>query len=183
MTLIDRWMRGNATARVGQCAADRLRQLLTSFFLALYGSAGVRFTGGHANEVCEVLVNELGFKGLVGGKVLYTDSTHLKANANKNKFDEVRVEVKPVEYLAQLDQAVEQDRAAHGKRELKAKPETAPATKEIKVSLTDKDSGYMVRDGKPKGFFYPTTARWTAGTRSSPTRTSRRPTCTTQCRT
>jgi len=29
-----------------------------------------------------------------------------------------------------------------------------PATKEIKVSRTDPDSGYMVRDGKPKGFFY-----------------------------
>lgn len=26
--------------------------------------------------------------------------------------------------------------------------------KEIKVSTTDPDSGYMVRDGKPEGFFY-----------------------------
>jgi transposase len=92
-------------------------------------------------------------KGLVTGKTLYSDSTHLKASANKNKFDVVRVEVKPVEYLAQLEAAVDEDRVAHGKRELKASaPE--PATKEIKVSRTDKDSGYMVRDGKPKGFFY-----------------------------
>lgn len=92
-------------------------------------------------------------KGLVTGEVLYTDSTHLKATANKNKFDVQRVEVKPVEYLAQLEQAVEEDRAAHGKRALKASA-AEPATKEIKVSRTDKDSGYMVRDGKPKGFFY-----------------------------
>ena len=27
-------------------------------------------------------------KGLVGGKILYSDSTHLKANADKNKFVE-----------------------------------------------------------------------------------------------
>ncbi|OWA35552.1 hypothetical protein B9G55_13030 [Saccharibacillus sp. O16] len=27
-------------------------------------------------------------------------------------------------------------------------------TKEVKVSTTDPDSGYMVRDGKPEGFFY-----------------------------
>lgn len=27
-------------------------------------------------------------------------------------------------------------------------------TKEIKVSTTDPDSGYMIRDGKPEGFFY-----------------------------
>ncbi|MBO3287595.1 IS5/IS1182 family transposase, partial [Paenibacillus polymyxa] len=26
--------------------------------------------------------------------------------------------------------------------------------KEIKVSKTDPDSGYMIRDGKPEGFFY-----------------------------
>ena len=57
-------------------------------------------------------------QGLVTGKVLYTDSTHLKANANKNKFDVVRVEVRPVEYLAQLEAAVEEDRAEHGKGEL-----------------------------------------------------------------
>lgn len=92
-------------------------------------------------------------KGLVTGRVLYTDSTHLKANANKNKFDVVRVEVKPVEYLAQLEAAVEQDRAEHGKGELRAKT-APPETKEIKQSRTDQDAGYMVREGKPKGFFY-----------------------------
>jgi hypothetical protein len=31
---------------------------------------------------------------------------------------------------------------------------SAPATKEIKVSHPDPDAGYMVRAGKPKGFFY-----------------------------
>lgn len=92
-------------------------------------------------------------RGLVEGKVLYSDATHLKANANKNKFDVVRVEVKPQQYLAQLEQAIEEDRAAEGKRELKPKA-SAPATKEIKQSRTDKDAGYMVREGKPKGFFY-----------------------------
>jgi len=48
-------------------------------------------------------------KGLVTGEVLYTDSTHLKASANKNKFDVQRVEVKPVEYLAQLEEAISED--------------------------------------------------------------------------
>jgi IS5 family transposase len=85
---------------------------------------------------------------------LYTDSTHLKANANKNKFDLAEVQVKPQEYLAALDAAVAEDRAAHGKRPLKEQPATEPETKEIKVSRTDPESGYMVRDGKPKGFFY-----------------------------
>jgi IS5 family transposase len=101
------------------------------------------------DEVVELAMK----RDLVAGAVLYTDATHLKANANKNKYHEVRVAVKPVEYLAQLEQAVEEDRAAEGKRELKPKA-SAPATKEIKVSRTDQDAGYMVREGKPKGFFY-----------------------------
>ena len=36
---------------------------------------------------------------------------------------------------------------------LKAKDEV-PKSKSTKVSRTDKDAGYMVREGKPKGFFY-----------------------------
>ena len=35
------------------------------------------------DEIVLLAVN----KGLASGTVLYTDSTHLKANANKNKFD------------------------------------------------------------------------------------------------
>lgn len=101
------------------------------------------------DEVVELAMN----RGLVTGEVLYSDATHLKANANKNKFDVVQVEVKPQQYLAQLEEAIEQDRAAEGKRELKA-ARSGPKKKEIKVSRTDQDAGYMVREGKPKGFFY-----------------------------
>ena len=101
------------------------------------------------DEIVLLAVN----KGLASGTVLYTDSTHLKASANKNKYDLAEVKVRPQEYLAALDQAVSEDRTAHGKKPLKGSaPE--PETKQVKVSRTDKDSGYMVRDGKPKGFFY-----------------------------
>ena len=104
-------------------------------------------------EIFDEIV-ELALKnGLASGAVLYTDSTHLKANANKNKYDLAEVTVKPQEYLAALDAAVTEDRAAHGKAALKAKP-AEPVMRQIKVSRTDSDSGYMVRDGKPKGFFY-----------------------------
>jgi hypothetical protein len=52
---------------------------------------------------------------------------------------------------------VSENRAAHGKAPLKDKPvehESEPESRTIKVNRIDKDSGYMVRDGKPKGFFY-----------------------------
>lgn len=57
------------------------------------------------------------------------------------------------DYLEALDAAVDADRAAHGKKPLKAQ-DREPEVKETKVSRTDADAGYMVRDGKPKGFFY-----------------------------
>jgi len=104
-------------------------------------------------DIFDAIVEQAQSAGLVSGRVLYTDSTHLKASANKNKFDVQDVEVKPLAYLEALDQAVDADRKSHGKLALKARSEK-PKTKAIKISRSDKDSGYMVRDGKPRGFFY-----------------------------
>ena len=91
--------------------------------------------------------------GMVGGRVLYTDSTHLKANANKKKFDTLQVEQTPSAYLAQLDAAVDADRAAHDKKPLK-REDDPPPFKPSKRNRTDPDSGYLMREGKPEGFFY-----------------------------
>ena len=104
-------------------------------------------------EIFDEIVEQAQSAGLVSGRVLYTDSTHLKASANKHKFEVQEVEVKPQDYLAALDEAIDEDREAHGRPPLKdtvKKPKTQPR----KISRSDKDSGYMVRDGKPKGFFY-----------------------------
>lgn len=93
--------------------------------------------------------------GLVGGDVLYTDSTHMKANANKHKFDVHTVTQTPSEYLTALEVAIDEDRIAHGKAPLKAKAaDVEPKEREIKVSTTDPDSGYLTREGKPQGFYY-----------------------------
>ena len=92
-------------------------------------------------------------KGLVGGKILYSDSTHIKANANKRKFEKIEVEVTPKEYIDQLDIDVNVDRENHNKNPLKPRKQKEE-TKQIKKSTTDPDSGYMMRDNKPEGFFY-----------------------------
>ena len=89
----------------------------------------------------------------VSGKIAFTDSTHIKANANKNKYEKIEVEKLPKEYIDELNKSVTETREANGKKPLPIK-EQEPEKSEIKVSKTDKDSGYMVRDGKPKGFFY-----------------------------
>jgi transposase len=106
-----------------------------------------------AQAIFDAIVEQAMRAGLVDGTVLYTDSTHLKASANKNRFDLEMVARSRTDYWDDLDAAVDADRAAHGKKPL-ARGDRQPAEKETKVSRTDRDAGYMVREGKPKGFFY-----------------------------
>lgn len=113
-----------------------------------------RFAGTEvAQAIFDRIVEQAIGKGLVDGTVLYTDSTHLKASANKGRHDIVPVAKSRADYWDDLDRAIEAERAAHGQAPLPAKAR-APEVKGTKVSRTDPDSGYMVRDGKPTGFFY-----------------------------
>lgn len=96
-------------------------------------------------------------RGMANGRVLYTDSTHLKANANPRKSVNEQRPEGVSEYLAELNTAVEADRKQHAKKPLpavKKQPESAVAGKDTKVSTTDPESGFMHRDNKPQGFFY-----------------------------
>jgi len=104
-------------------------------------------------EIFDEMVLQAIRRKMVDGTTLYTDSTHLKANANKHKFELQDVQKSTRDYLETLEEDVTRDREAHGKKPLKEK-EAAPEIKETKVSSTDPDSGYMVREGKPEGFFY-----------------------------
>lgn len=114
-----------------------------------------RFTGTTVYQALfDEIVRQVMERGMVDGRVLYTDSTHLKANANKGKFDVVTMQRTPSAYLAEPDTAVDADRAAHGKKPLKRDDDETPPTEEIKVGRTDPEGGYMVRDDKLKGFFY-----------------------------
>ncbi len=114
-----------------------------------------RFTDSKVFEEIFVEIVRQGIaKGLVEGKILYTDSTHTKANANKQKFKKIVVEEEPKTYLKELDKDINDDREKRGKKPLPPRKEDDPPTKKIKSSTTDPDSGYMVRDGKPKGFFF-----------------------------
>lgn len=106
-----------------------------------------------AQEIFDNIVLQAIDHGLVRGNILYSDSTHLKANANKMKFEKQEVEVSVKDYVEELDKAIEEDRISHGKKPLKKK-ENIKEVKERRVSTTDPDSGYMYRDNKPEGFFY-----------------------------
>lgn len=66
----------------------------------------------------EIVIQAISNK-LVDGKILYTDSTHLKANANKKKYIEKEVEKSVKDYVEDLNKAIDEDRLAHGKKPLK----------------------------------------------------------------
>lgn len=104
-------------------------------------------------QIFDEIVLQAMKRKLVSGKTLYTDSTHLKANANRNKWVKASAQESSGDYLRELEQAVQEDRLAHGKKPL-APPSKVPAEREIKQSTTDSEAGYMVRDNKPRGFFY-----------------------------
>nr|WP_312811814.1 IS1182 family transposase [Sedimentibacter sp.] len=113
-----------------------------------------RFTGTDIFEkIFDNIVGQAIKHKLITGKVMYVDSTHIKANANIGKFTNEQVEVALPEYVDELEKAVTEAREAHGQKELKKNKKTVEV-KNRKVSTTDSDSGYMFRDRKPKGFFY-----------------------------
>ena len=88
---------------------------------------------------------------LVDGTTFYTDSTHKKANANKNKYEDVIVE-EIKERKTWLEEEINEERIKQGKKPFEYKD--TKEEKHIKVSTTDKESGYYHRDNKEKGFMY-----------------------------
>jgi len=63
------------------------------------------------------------------------------------------VEVDTREYFDDLNKAVEEDRINHGKKPLKER-EGVKETKEIRVSTTDPECGFMSRENKQEMFCY-----------------------------
>ena len=81
----------------------------------------------------------------------FMDSTHRKANANKNKYNDVIIKQVKKRKL-DLEQEINEERKRIGKKPFEYKDETEE--KHIKVSKTDNESGYYHRDNKEKGFMY-----------------------------
>ena len=97
------------------------------------------------------IVNQAINYKLVDGTTFYTDSTHKKANANKNKFtDEIVKNIK--ERKTWLEEEINQERINNGYKPFEYK--NNEEEKHVKISTTDKESGYYHRDHKEKGFMY-----------------------------
>ena len=111
-----------------------------------------RFKGTDIFEKIFVNIVEQAIEyGLVKGETFFTDSTHKKANANKNKFHEEVQEVVH-ERKQWLEEEINEERRKQGKKEFEY--EEKIEEKKVKMSNTDPESGYYHRDNKEKGFMY-----------------------------
>lgn len=104
-------------------------------------------------EIFDEVVRLAIHHGMVAGRLLATDSTHIQANANRKQFTNELIPETPVEYLDELNRAVNEERIAHGLDPLPP-AESQPQEKNMTISTTDPESGLLLRKGKPNVFAY-----------------------------
>jgi transposase len=100
------------------------------------------------------ILKEAADKKLVSGEHLFIDSTHVKASANKRKFEKKVVRKETKAYQARLQDEINSDREDHGKKPFPPDKFDKEEQKEIKESTTDPESGYYVKDERTKQFAY-----------------------------
>ena len=108
----------------------------------------------------EEVVGQCIAKGLSSGRVVGTDSTHVKANASRSSEYLAEMREEPGAYWERLDAYEEEGLEELERRTGKRRKQR---TKQIKkdsrrshkrVSRTDPESGHMKRPGKPRGPHY-----------------------------
>src|SRR3954468_10320469 len=100
------------------------------------------------------ILNEAAEKKLISSEHVFIDSTHVKASANKNKFEKKVVRKETKAYEARLQEEINKDREEHGKKPIPPEKFNQEEYKEIKESTTDPESGYYVKDERTKQFAY-----------------------------
>ncbi len=119
------------------------------------------------NQIFDQILKQALEYGFVDTETVFGDSTHQKANANKNKYTNQEVEIVKKVYEDELLTEINHDREKHGKKPLKAikdkelnyDEETGEVkaeitTKNIKASKTDPESGCFHKGEKEKCFAY-----------------------------
>jgi transposase len=102
-------------------------------------------------EIFEAILTLAVQRKLVSGRDLFTDSTHIKANANNKKYTN-QIHAIAIQHKTSLENEINAIRSELGKDELTF--EGVEETKAQKVSTVDPESGYYHRDEKEKGFMY-----------------------------
>ena len=111
-------------------------------------------------QIFERILEECFKHHLVDTKEVFVDATHVKASANINKKQQIRIREEALFYEEQLKKEIDADRIAHDKKPLKDKDEPPQGgsgsgdTKEIKGSTTDPESGWFHKGEHKQVFAY-----------------------------
>lgn len=100
------------------------------------------------------ILKEAAEKKLLSSEHVFIDSTHVKASANKRKFEKKIVRKETKAYEERLQKEINGDREDHGKKPFPPDKFEKEEFKEIKESTTDPESGYYVKDERTKQFAY-----------------------------
>ncbi len=112
-----------------------------------------RFTSEMFEDIFTLVLNEAIDSGYVKPEVIFVDSTHIKANANKKKQMKVHVPKAVKTYEEQLHKEINEDREEHDKKPLKEKEEAEEEDEKI-ISTTDPESGLFHKGEHEKCFAY-----------------------------
>lgn len=93
-------------------------------------------------------------RGLLSADHVFVDSTHVKASANKLKYDKKVVRKESRAYVEKLQLELNLDREEHGKKPFPPDKFEKEEWKDIKESTEDPESGYYVKDERTKQFAY-----------------------------
>lgn len=118
-----------------------------------------RFTAEVIEGVFRWILEEVARAGYLSPEVVFVDGTHIKANANLKKQVKKAIPVAAKCYQQQLDEEIEADRAAHGKKPLKKDddddhPAAPGKQKMVAESTTDPESGVFHKGEHRKCFAY-----------------------------
>ena len=119
-----------------------------------------RFPPELSEEIFEHILNKALNNRMVDPSIIFIDGTHIKASANKKKFQKQQVEKTAKIYTEQLLKEVNAEREKLGKKPIEEEDEDndetpkGGGTKEQTVSTTDSDSGMFVKGDHERQFAY-----------------------------
>lgn len=113
-----------------------------------------RFPPELATEIFEHILNKALNNRMIDPSVVFIDGTHIKASANKKKFQKEQVSKAAKIYEEQLRAEVNAEREKLGKKPIEDDDDDEPPTVGRTVSTTDPDSGMFVKGEHERGFAY-----------------------------
>ena len=106
------------------------------------------------NQIFAKILEQAVNQGFVDSQMIFVDSTHVKAHANRHKVKKVVVKRQAKSYQEELDREINEDRREHGKKDLKPPKNPPEEETEITKSTTDPESGLFHKGEHKEVFAY-----------------------------